>query len=47
MIKELIVLKNRVSEIIKIEDDKNDLAVVDEGKSALTGDLGNETSVKI
>jgi PAS domain S-box-containing protein len=47
MIKELIVLENRVSEIIKIEDDKSDLAVVNEGKSALTGDLGNETPVKI
>jgi hypothetical protein len=44
--KELIVLENRVSEIIKIEDDKSDLAVVNEGKSALTGDLGNEMPVK-
>jgi len=33
MMEEVIVLENRVSEIIKVEDDKNELAMANEGQS--------------
>jgi PAS domain S-box-containing protein len=46
MMKEVIVLENRVSEIIKIEDYKNELVRVNEGPSTIQSDPGNEAPVK-